>query len=137
MTYDVQAVESYETTVDGGAAEAAGLLSLFAAAGVSLLAYRAIPIGPRRTRFILVPNDGSKMAHAATEAELHMNGPRPALYVRGGDESGALAEIYARLSGAGIGLGESAGLADIHGAYGVILYLDRDACERATAALDA
>jgi hypothetical protein len=136
MPFDIERVDYYETTVEGHAAEASRLLSVFAGAGVSLLAYRAVPLDPKRTRFTLLPDDGPKMNDGATKAGLQLDGPHPALYVRGNDESGALADIFERLGQVGIGPCESSGLADINGGYGVVLYLEGEDHERAIAALE-
>ncbi len=135
MAFDIKRVEYYNTTVEGHAGEASRLLSAFADAGVSLLAYKAAPVDPRHTRFTLLPDDGSKMNDKATKAGLKLEGPHPALYVRGDDQSGALADIFEKLAQARIGLCKSSGLADIKGGYGVVLYLEGEDRERAIAAL--
>ena len=137
MAFDIERVEYYNATVEGHAGEASRLLSLFAEAGVSLLAYKAAPLEGMRTRFTLLPDDASRMGNGASKAGLSLDGPYPALYVRGDDQSGALADIFEKLGQAQIGLSESTGLADIKGGYGVLLYLDREDCERAVAALQA
>ena len=52
------------------------------------------------------------------------------------DESGALADIFEKLSQADIDVGESSGIADINGSYGVILYLEQEDCEKAVAVFE-
>jgi hypothetical protein len=47
-----------------------------------------------------------------------------------------LADIYEKLSQAGINVHEPSGIADIQGSYGVILYLKREDCEKAVAAIE-
>ena len=76
------------------------------------------------------------MIDGAKEAELELDGPYSALIIQGEDESGALADIYEKLSQAGINVNESSGIADIKGWYGVILYLEQEDCEKAAAALE-
>ena len=44
MAFDIKRVEYYNTTVEGQAGEASKLLSLFADVGVSLLAFKAVPL---------------------------------------------------------------------------------------------
>jgi len=56
--------------------------------------------------------------------------------ILGDDESGALADIYEKLSQAGICVSESSGIAGIEGSYGAILYLEPEDCEKAVAALE-
>jgi hypothetical protein len=136
MAFDIKRVAYYNTTVDDHAGEGYKLLSVFAGVGVNLLAFKAVPLEPRRTRFTLFPNDGSKMTAGAKKAGLELDGPYSALLIQGDDESGALADIYERLSQADIQVNESSGIADIKGGYGVILYLEQEDCEKAIAALE-
>ena len=75
-------------------------------------------------------NDGAK------KAGLNLDGPHAALFIQGDDdESGALADIYKKLSQADIHVYEASGIANIKGRYGVILYLKQEDCEKAVAAL--
>ncbi len=136
MALDIKRVEYYNIAVEDHAGEASELLSLFAGVGVSLLAFKAVPLEPKRTQFTLFPNDGSKMTEGARKAGLELDGPHSALLIQGDDESGALADIYEKLAQANINVYESSGIADIRGSYGVILYLDQEDCEKAMAALE-
>jgi hypothetical protein len=136
MAFDIKRVEYYNLAIEGHAGEASKLLSLFAGVGISLLAFKAVPLEPRRTQFTLFPNDGSKMTDGAKKAGLELDGPHAALLIQGHDESGALADIYEKLSRADITVDESSGIADIKGSYGVILYLRQEDCEKAVAALE-
>src|SRR5512139_2087725 len=102
MAFDIKRVEYYNTIVEGQAGEASKLLSVFADAGVSLLAFKAVLLEPGRTRFTLFPNDGVKMTEGAKKAGLKLDGPYSALLVEGDDESGALSDIYEKLSQADI-----------------------------------
>lgn len=135
MAFDIKRVEYYNIIVEDQAGKGSGLLSLFADAGVSLLAFKAVPLEPMRIRFTLFPNDGLKMTDGAKKAGLELDGPHSALFIQGDDESGALADIYEKLSQAEIDVNESSGIADIKGSYGVILYLEQEDCEKAVAAL--
>ena len=76
------------------------------------------------------------MINAAKQAGLALDGPYPALLIQGDDQSGALADIYDKLSQANITVNESSGIAGINGAYGVVLYLDEEDCEKAMAAFE-
>ena len=136
MAFDIKRVEYYNTTVEDHAGEGYKLLSMVAGVGISLLAFKAVPFGPLRTRFSLFPNDGSKMTAGAKKAGLELDGPHAALLIQGDDESGALADIYEKLSQADINVSESSGIADINGSYGVVLYLEQEDCEKAMAALE-
>ncbi len=136
MAFEIKRVEYFHITVDGHVGEGSKLLSIFAGVGISLLAFKAVPVGSNRTQFTLFPNDRSKMIDGAKKAGLELDGPYAALIIQGDDESGALADIYEKLSQAGIQVNESSGIADIKGWYGVILYLEQNDCVKAVTALE-
>lgn len=136
MKFDIKRVECYNIIVQGQAGDISKLLSLVANMGISLLAFKAVPLEPRGTQFTLFPDDGLKMTDGAKRAGLELDGPHSALIIQGEDKSGALADIYKRLSQADIHVYESSGIADIRGSYGVILYLKQEDCEKAVAALE-
>ena len=136
MALDIRRVEYYNITVEGHVGEGSKLLSVFAGVGVNLLAFKAVSLEPKHTRFTLFPDDGSKMTEGAKKAGLELDGPYSALLIQGDDESGALADIFDKLSRAGVGVSESSGIADIKGGYGVVLYLEQQDCEKAVAALE-
>ena len=136
MAFDIKRVEYYNITVEDHAREGSKLLSLFADAGVNLLAFKAVPREPMCTQFTLFPDDSLKMADGAKKAGLKLEGPHSALLIQGDDESGALADIYEKLSQTNIHVHESSGIADINGGYGVILYLQQEDCEKAVSALE-
>lgn len=132
MALDLKKAEYYDITVDGHAGEGSKLLAAVAGFGVNLLAFRAVPAERVRTRFSLFPDDGAKMRAGANKAGLDMEGPYCALLLKGyDDESGALADIYGKLSQADINVYESCGIANIKRSYGVVLYLQQEDCERA------
>ncbi|MBN2215275.1 MAG: hypothetical protein JW723_13640 [Bacteroidales bacterium] len=136
MALEIKKVEYYNITIAGNAGEAYKLLSGFADAGVSLLAFKAIPAEDKRTQFSLFPDDGSKMKDGAKRAGLDLDGPYTALIVKSNsDEPGECADIFRKLSQAGIYVYESSGIADIKDSYGVVLYLKKEDCEKALEAL--
>lgn len=137
MALDIHKVEYFNITVEGNAAEGFKLLSVFAGAGVNLLAFKAVPVESNRTQFSLFPDDSSKMNDGAKKAGLDLDGPHPALIVKGyDDQSGECANVHEKLSQAGIDVYESSGIANIKGSYGIILYLNQEDCEKAMVALE-
>ncbi len=136
MPLDIKIVEYYNITVGAHAREGSKLLSQFASAGVSLLAFKAAPLTDTRTLFTLFPNDSTKMAAGAKKAGLELDGPHPALLIKGdNDEPGACGDIFEKLSQAGINPCESNGIADINSSYGILFYLEPEDCEKALKAL--
>ena len=137
MALNIEKVEYYNITIEGNAGEGYKLLSVFAGAGVNLLAFKAIPIENMSTRFSLFPDDSLKMKDGAKNAGLNLDGPHSALIIKGyDDESGECANIYEKLSQADINVYESSGIANIKGSYGVVIYLKEEDCEKAIAALE-
>ena len=136
MALDIKSVEYYNLTVQGHVVQGSKALSVFANIGISWFAFKAVPVEPMCTRFTLFPNDSRKMTEGAKQAGLELDGPHSALLIQGEDESGALADIYEKLSRAGIDVTEASGIADIKGGYGVVLYLKQEDCEKAVAALE-
>ena len=100
------------------------------------IAFKAVPLESEYTRFTLFPENNLEMATAVKQAGLKMDGPFPALLIQGDDQSGALSEIYEKLARAEITVNESSGIADISGAYGVVLYLNEEDCKIAMSVLN-
>ena len=136
MAYEILQIEYYNITVNGQITDAAKLLATIAGTGVDFHAFKAIPLEPNRTRFTLFAKDSSKMIEGANKSGLKLDGPYSALLIKGDEKPGALADIYEKLSRAGIQVNEASGIAHINAGYGVILYLNQEDCSRAIAALE-
>jgi len=135
MALDILQVEYYNITVEDQITNASKLLSTIAGAGVDFHAFKAIPVKPNRTQFTLFAKDSSKMTDGAKKSGLELDGPYFALLIKGDEKSGALADIYKKLSQAGIQVDEACGIADINAGYGVILYLKQEDCGKAMTVL--
>ncbi len=136
MALEIKKVEYFNILVDNNAGEAYELLSKFAKVGISLLAFKAIPVEHKQTQFSLFPNDSSKMKDEAKKAGINLDGPHAALIIKSNsDEPGECAGIFKKLSQVDINVSESSGIADIYDSYGVVLYLKQGDCEKALAAL--
>jgi hypothetical protein len=135
MALEILQVEYYNITVEGQIANAAELLSTIVGAGVDFHAFKAIPVEPNKTQFTLFAKDSSKMTDGAKKSGLKLNGPYSAVLIKGDEKAGALAEIYKKLSRAGIQVDEACGIADINAGYGVLLYLRQEDCDKAMSVL--
>ncbi|MBN1399096.1 MAG: hypothetical protein JXA06_13765 [Bacteroidetes bacterium] len=137
MALEINKVEYYNFIIESNAGEAYKLLSEFAKAGIGLLAFRAVPAGDNRSIFSLFPNDSSKMKSAAEKAGINIDGPYPALIIKSNsDEPGECADIFNRLSRAGINDYDASGIADIKDSYGVVLCMKKEDCEKALKVLN-
>jgi hypothetical protein len=135
MALDILQVEYYNITVEDQITNASKLLSAIACAGVDFHAFKAIPVKSNRTQFTLFAKDSAKLTDGAKKSGLELDGPYSALLIKGDEKSGALADIYKKLSQAGIQVNEACGIADINAGYGVILYLTQEDCDKAMTVL--
>ncbi|MBN2424759.1 MAG: hypothetical protein JXR46_06155 [Calditrichaceae bacterium] len=135
MALEFRKAEYYNFIVNGNITEGSKLLTAIADAGVDFLAYKAIPVDSTHTRFTLFPIDGVRLTDGAEKAGLKLEGPYAAVIITGDEKPGALAEIYKKLSQAGIKVEESCGIAHINDGYGVVLYLKPEDCDKAIATL--
>jgi hypothetical protein len=135
MALDILQVEYYNITVEDQITNASKLLSTIADAGVDFHAFKAIPVKSNQTQFTLFAKDSAKMTDGAKKSGLELDGPYSALLIKGDEKSGALADIYKKLSRAGIQVDEACGIADINAGYGVILYLPQEDCNKAMTVL--
>jgi len=115
--------------------EAYNLLATLAGLGIDLLAFTAIPIGPRHTQLTIFPSDSAKLANEAKKDRLELDGPHPALLVRGDDELGALAGVHRTLLNANVNVYAASGIADGRGSFGYVLYVRPEQYGRAVEAL--
>ncbi len=137
MAQEIKKIEYYNFIIESNAGEAYKLLSEFAKAGIGLLAFKAIPVGDNRSLFSLFPNDSSKMKDVAKKARINMDGPYPALIIKSNsDEPGECADIFKKLSRAGINDYDASGIADIKDSYGVVLCMKQEDCDKALKVLN-
>ncbi len=136
MALDIKLATYYNMTITGNAAEGFKLLSAFADAGINLLAFKAIPVGPNQTQFTLFPDDPEKMNKGAENAGLSIDGPYSAIIVKSdSDEPGECGMVHEKLAQAGIDVKESSGIADIKDSYAIVFYIDEEDSEKAMKAL--
>ncbi len=94
--------------------------------GVDLLAFAAIPNASSSVQFMIVPEDPGKLAAEAARNRLRLEGPHPALLVRGDDRLAALASVHRRLFAAHADVYASAGVSDERGTFGYMIYVRED-----------
>ena len=83
MADTVQRVEYFYVQVPNKAGEGARYLTALSEAGINLLAFTGMPVGPLRTQITLFPAEPSSMQEAARMAGLVLDGPHAALLVQG------------------------------------------------------
>ncbi len=135
MEFKVRRVEYFYTTVRDQVGEGYELLSLLAGAGVNLVAFTAVPVGPLHTQLTIFPDDPNKLLHEANDAGIALDGPHPALMVQGDDKLGALVDVHRQLAEAGVSVFASSGASNGLGSFGYVIYVRPEEYERAVAAL--
>ena len=135
MAFTIRRANYFNVGVRDQPGEGYRLLSDLAAQGVNLLAFTAVPTGPARTQFALFPEDDAQMQDFAPTANLVLDGPHPAVLVRGDDELGALASVHQKLFEADVDVYASSGVSDGSGSFGYVIYVRPDQLERSMAAL--
>lgn len=137
MAYSLRQIDYYTTTIRDEPGEAYRLLSLLEGLGVNLDAFTAVPIGPGQTQLTLFPDDGKRLTTEAERAGMLLDGPFPALLVRGDDELGALADVHMKLYEAGVNVYAASGVSDGKSCFGYIIYVRPEEVQRAVAAFES
>jgi hypothetical protein len=123
MAVKIRKAEYFHATVRDAPGEGYRFLTALSDAGVNLLAFSAIPVGPEHTQLVLFAEDSAKLKTIAAESGTVLVGPQHAVLVHGDDELGALAGIHRRLAEAGVNVFASNGVTDGQGRYGYVLYV--------------
>lgn len=131
----IRRVDYYHATVRDGPEGAYDLLHRLADAGVNLLAFSAVPVGPDHTQLVLFPNEGRLFEDVAERAGVSITGPDHAFLIQGDDELGALAEIHRKLFEADVDVYASSGVTDDRGGFGYLVYVKAEDHDRAAGAL--
>ena len=135
MSLIVRPVDYFYGTIASDAQEACRWLSSIAEAGVGLLAFCAVPMGPGHTQLTLFPDDTGRFRDAMRGIEVEMIGPQKAFLVQGDDRLGAIADLYSRLAAAQVEVYSSTGVTDGRGGFGYVLYIRPEHFTRAAGAL--
>ncbi len=135
MSLVVRSIDYFYATVPSDPDEACSWLAGVAEAGVNLLAFCAVPMGPGRTQLMLFPEDPHKLRAALHSGHADLVGPQKAFLVQGDDRLGAIAEIYSKLAKQDVEVYSSAGVTDGRGGFGYVLYVRPEDHARAAKAL--
>lgn len=135
MADQVRSVDYWYVTVDNKAGEGTKLLTGLKGSGVNLLAFCGFPIDAGRAQLDLVPADAEKFRAAATKLGLKLSDRKKAFLVQGQDRVGACAEVFAKLSGAGINITASQAITGGSNRYGIILWVKPADFDRASKTL--
>jgi hypothetical protein len=89
---EIRQVEHYTASIANKVGEGARVLGTLRDAGVDLIAVWGYPYGKGRAQLEFIPKDGAAFVAAAKQAKLRLR-KSTALYIRGNDRPGAIADI--------------------------------------------
>jgi hypothetical protein len=123
MAANIRQVEYFYTTVEDKPGQAYDLLAKLASVEINLLAFSAVPMGPRHTQLTIFPELAEDLERAAGKFELSLTGPQHAFLIQGDDQLGSLTSIHRKLFDADINVYASTGVTDGSGRYGYLIYV--------------
>ncbi len=135
MSFSIRRVDYFYTTIHDRPGEAYQLLRRLSEGDVNLLAFHAVPVGPNRCQLSLFPENHERLAQVGRTIGFSLDGPHPAILVRGDDRLGALADVHSRLSEADVNVFASSGVTAAAGTYGCVLYVRPEEIDKALNAL--
>ena len=135
MSVTVRRIQYHHTTAADRPGSAYAILRELAAAGVSLLAFSCVPVGPTSVQITLFPEDPDRLESEAPALGLSLSPSHPAFLVQGRDEIGALADVHRRLFDADVNVYASTGVAGSEGHFGYVIYVRPDDYEKAASVL--
>ena len=123
MADSVQLVPYYSVTLPNKTGQGIAVLATIQAAHVNLLAFWGYPVKGRKVQFDIVPEKPADLTRALKKAALEASPRKQAILLSGVDRPGALADSFARLAGAGIGVYAAQAIAAGEGRYACLLQL--------------
>ena len=135
MGHTIRRVDYFYTTVNDRPGEALRFLTALADLGVNLLSFTAIPVGLHQTQLTIFPEDAHRLTDQSERVGFSVEGPYPAILVRGEDVPGALVGIHEALFDAGINVFAATGVSGGSGSFGYVIHVRPADFERAAALL--
>lgn len=137
MPDTVRRVEYFYAIVSDKPGEAARILATLSRAGVNLTGFSGFPHGSRRSQLDFIPEDSVAFRQAAKQAGLKLSKKKVGFLIQGSDHSGAVADVAAKLAGAGINITAVDAVCAGAGRYGALLWVKATDLRRAAKLLQA
>jgi hypothetical protein len=135
MAVHISRVEYYYASTEDRPGATYQILHALAEAGVNMLAFSAIPVGPSRAQLTLFPAESDGLLRVAPRLGLSLSQPQRAILVEGDDELGALGDVHRKLYDAKVNVFASSGVTAGQGRFGYLLYVRPEDYERAVSVL--
>jgi hypothetical protein len=137
MADSIRRVDYYYAMSPDKPGEAARVLTALREAGVNLLAFSGFPHGARRAQLDFIPEEPGLFVKAAKQAGLKLSKKKVGFLIQGDDRPGVVAEIAAKLAGAGINITALDAVCAGAGRYGALLWVKAPDLRRAARLLGA
>lgn len=137
MADTVRRVDYYYAVLPDKPGEAARLLTAFHQAGINLIGFSGFPHGARRSQLDFIPEDPAAFTKAAKQAGLKLSKKKTGFHLQGDERPGVVAEVAAKLAGAGINVTALDAVCAGAGRYGALLWVKAPDLRRAARLLGA
>ena len=128
-------LELYSVVIPNKPGEGEKLLSSFTKAGVNFVGIWGYPLGKKRSRIDLVPEDPSLLKKVAKGLKIDLGAKQIVFHVTGEDHPGAVAEVLAKLAAKGINVHAVQALCAGSGRYGAMVQVESESVKKAARAL--
>ena len=131
----VAKLECFSVEVANKPGRGVELLEAFRKAGVNFVGIWGYPVGKKKTRIDLVPEDPGLLKESAKKLKIALGKKQTTFHVTGADHPGAVAETLAKLAEKGINVHAVQALCGGNGSYGAMIEVDPDDVKKAAKAL--
>jgi hypothetical protein len=136
MADQITKIEFYMGAVANKVGEGASVLSAVRDAGINLIGFLGYPKNKRSAEIVLVVAEGTRSLSAiAKKAGFELGSKQKGFFVQAQDRPGAVAEIAAKLAGAGINIVSVHALCSGEGRFGALIALASTDLRKASKAL--
>ena len=129
-------LEYYSVAVSDKPGKGARLLGALQEAGVNFVGIWGYPVGKRKSRIDLVPEDPALLKKAAKNLKIDLGKKQTAFHFTGEDHPGAAAELLAKLAAKDINVRAVQALCAGNGRFGALVQVDQDDVKKAAKVLE-
>jgi len=128
-------LDYYSVVVPDKPGKGEHVLAALKEAGVNFVAIWGYPVGKRKSKIDLVPEDAAGLKKAAKKLKIDLGKKQTAFHVTGEDHPGAVAEVLSKLAAKKINVFAMQALCAGNGRFGVLIQVDSDDVKKAAKAL--
>jgi len=133
----VKTINYYSVVVANKAGEAVRVLSALKEAGVNLTGFWGYPIKGKKAVLDIAPEDAKAFQKAVKKLGLDAGSKKPALFAACEDQPGALLDVVAKITAAGINIHAAQAISSASGQFGAFIQVDEADFKKAKKAAGA